>query len=66
MTNEHFNIRNTRPVSSAGLTADDLLRKAMQTPPPADDPHPPKKRVSSTASAGKAKGKKKPGRASKK
>jgi hypothetical protein len=30
------------PLSSGGLTGEELLRKAMQTPPPEDDPKPPK------------------------
>ena len=47
-----------KPLSSAGLSAADLLRKAMSTPPPEQDPKPPK--------AVKAKRKKEASRASKK
>ena len=31
-----------KPIASGGLSADDLLRKAMQTRPPKHDPKPPK------------------------
>lgn len=31
-----------KPVTSGGLSADELLRRAMKTPPPDHDPKPPK------------------------
>jgi hypothetical protein len=34
--------RNGYPLSAGGLSADELLRRAMRTPPPDQDPKPPK------------------------
>lgn len=36
------NPRNTKPVTPDGLSADEILRRAMSTKPPEHDPKPPK------------------------